>query len=437
MNANLSGGKLEARVVLILVLFVSLFLAIGAGGYFAIERILPHDREGDGVLLYYSTIMVAVTAMLVFFSILSYRYCQRSILIPLREIGEQIRRAVRDEKIKEFKEFPLRLRIEKLSELFHLFINHIAEVSGDIMRITAALTESMSKISEVLSFLSDKADEQCSAAERDCSSIEEISSMMSEIAHGSEEQQVNMGLLITRVIDFTRISENINRDLTEQMMLIQEISETSESGNRYLMLMNDNMRKISDSSSRMTDILKLINEISDRINLLSLNAAIESARAGEHGRGFAVVADEISKLADQTATSIRNIDSLIRENEIEIKNGMMQVAKTVETINSINSAIVAARDMMHKAYEKMEAQIENNYIVSEESTKVKESALAIYNAIDNQKNAVDSLQESISTVKELSQYFSFLTKRIIGDTRELREYADSLRSKLESFSGIL
>lgn len=434
MNANLTGGKLEGRVVLILVLFASLFLAIGVGGYFAIQKNLPHGTAGDGILLYYSIIMVAVMAMLILFSILSYRYCQRSILIPLREIGEQIGRAIRDE---EHKEFPLHLRVEKLSELLHLFIDHIAEVSGDIIRITAALTESMSKISEVLSSLSDKADEQCSAAERDCSSVEEISSMMNEIAHGSEEQQVNMGLLIARVIDFTRISENTNRDLTEQMTLIEKISETSESGNRYLALMNDNMRKISDSSSRMTDILKLINEISDRINLLSLNAAIESARAGEHGRGFAVVADEISKLADQTAASIRNIDSLIRENEVEIKNGMMQVAKTVETINSINSAIVAARDMMHKAYEKMEAQIENNYVVSEESTKVRENALAIYHAIDNQKNAVSSLQESVSTVKEMSQYFSFLIKRIIGDTRELREYADSLRSKLESFSGIL
>ena len=434
MNTNLSGGKLGGRIALSVVLFASVFLAIGVGGYFTIEKNLPHDSIGDGILLYYSIIMVAMIAVIILFSIVLYRYCQRSILIPLRVIDEQIKRAIRDE---EHKEFPFHQRVEKLSELLHLFIDHIAEVSGDIMRITAALTESMSKTSEVLSFLSDKADEQCSAAEQDCSSIEEISSMMNEIAHGSEEQQVNMGLLIARVIDFTKISENINRDLNEQMTLIEKISETSESGNRYLALMNDNMRKISDSSSRMTDILKLIHEISDRINLLSLNAAIESARAGEHGRGFAVVADEISKLADQTEASIRNIDSLIRENEVEIKNGMMQVAKTVETINSINSAVIAARDMMHRAYEKMEAQIENNYIVSEESAKVKENALAIYHAIDNQKNAVNSLQESIEAVKEMSQYFSFLTKRIIGDTRELREYADSLRSKLETFSGIL
>jgi methyl-accepting chemotaxis protein len=437
MNTHPIDGKLKARVLLILGIFVLLLLAISVGGHVAIEKSLAQDRTGDGVLICYSITMAFLIVLLFLILFLLYRHYQRRIVAPLRQMVEQLGRTVSDEELKAFKEYPVRLMVEKLSEQFNLLFNHIIAVADDIMRITTALLESMSKISEVLSFLSDKADEQSSAAERDFSSIQEISSMMNEIAHGSEEQQINMGLLIARVTDFTKISENINKDLTEQMALIEKISETSESGNRYLKSMNENMQRIGDSSLRMTDILKLINDISDRINLLSLNAAIESARAGEHGRGFAVVADEISKLAEQTATSIRNIDSLIRENEIEIKNGIMQVAKTVETINEINSAIVSAEEMMQTAYRKMEAQIENNYIVSEESAKVRESALAIYDAIDNQKNAVDSLLESISTVKEMSQYFSFLTKRIISDTRELSEYTESLRSKLEFFTSIL
>ena len=81
--------------------------------------------------------------------------------------------------------------------------------------------------------------------------------------------------------------------------------------------MNVSITNITESSQQVTDIISIIDDISDKINLLSLNAAIEAARAGEAGRGFAVVADEISKLADQTAASINDIDSLIRKNNNE------------------------------------------------------------------------------------------------------------------------
>jgi methyl-accepting chemotaxis protein len=99
--------------------------------------------------------------------------------------------------------------------------------------------------------------------------------------------------------------------------------------------MDDGMKKIGASSGEMTGIVEIINSISDQINLLSLNAAIEAARAGDAGRGFAVVADAISKLADQTATSIKDIDGLIRANTEEIERGISNARTTIETISGI------------------------------------------------------------------------------------------------------
>jgi methyl-accepting chemotaxis protein len=206
------------------------------------------------------------------------------------------------------------------------------------------------------------------------------------------------------------------------------ISENAKSGEQSLQVMNDSMKNIRGSSSEITGIVQIINDISDRINLLSLNAAIEAARAGDAGRGFAVVADEISKLADQTASSIKNIDDLIRTNERDIVQGIGNIKDAVDKIDSIISGIEGIVDKIKEIPARMNEQSETNRVVNENARLVTMKSQEITSAMTEQRNAMDEISKTVASINQLSQ----------GNTQKIMEitgFAKSLVGKVEKLNG--
>lgn len=105
---------------------------------------------------------------------------------------------------------------------------------------------------------------------------------------------------------------------------------------------------LKDESSRIAEISRTINDIADMTALLSLNASIESARAGEHGRGFAVVAGEISKLADDSMKSSKEINDIIRMSVMRIIEASDQVGETSEILEDVIKILIENRSFLNK-----------------------------------------------------------------------------------------
>jgi methyl-accepting chemotaxis protein len=107
------------------------------------------------------------------------------------------------------------------------------------------------------------------------------------------------------------------------------------------------------------DIVDVIMEISDRVNLLSLNASIESARAGEYGRGFAVVAAEISKLAESTARSANDIINIVNAGYQYVEEGIEDIQSMIALFEEIKNSISAVREATKKVASYFESVVES------------------------------------------------------------------------------
>jgi methyl-accepting chemotaxis protein len=193
------------------------------------------------------------------------------------------------------------------------------------------------------------------------------------------------------------------------------------------------MRKINESSGAMTNIVNIISGISEQINLLSLNAAIEAARAGDAGRGFAVVADEISKLADETSSSIKNIESLILQNDDEIKNGSVIVEGSIGTISNIIKSLESITDVINRIYSFMQQQIKSNSEVTEEVAGVRDRSESVKSAIEEHKMAVQEISTSISSISSLTQKSVEGAEEFADNSRSVASMADTLRKAIDFF----
>ena len=193
------------------------------------------------------------------------------------------------------------------------------------------------------------------------------------------------------------------------------------------------MTRISESSQKVTEIIEIINDISERINLLALNAAIEAARAGDAGRGFAVVADEISKLADQTATSISDINSLIKDNNDEINNGMNNVVDTVGSLGRIIERVESVSNMIDKIFSSMEKQQLTNEDVNRSADELIVRSEEVRNATEEQRHAVGEIMKSITTINGLTQSSAAGAEEMTSNATKLASMAENLRNRVNFF----
>lgn len=315
-----------------------------------------------------------------------------------------------------------------------ILLEKFSEVIGSIIQLSTELAASAEEMSTTAESFSHNAQSQAATVEEVAASVEEVSSSIDSVSGTSENQFASLLGLVESMQSLSAFIDTMSNSVMAAMSITEKIASDVNKGEISLVEMNRTMKNVTDSSQDMINIVNIINDISDQINLLSLNAAIEAARAGDAGRGFAVVADEISKLADQTASSIKEISGIITQNNVEVEKGLTQIQAATNMLQGIIEGVSIIEQGMQEVSENMKAQISTNRVVSENAVMLKGKSEQIKMSTGEQKNAILEVNRSMENINELTQTNASGAEEMAGSSESLAQMATMLKSSVDFFN---
>jgi methyl-accepting chemotaxis protein len=273
---------------------------------------------------------------------------------------------------------------------------HTAELTSSVEDVTTSVTEMIASIREVASHV----DGLSSAAEETSASATEIEATVKEVERAA--------------IESTKLSQQVSaqakdigvRTIHETMAAINTIKDAVE---RYSGLVT----RLGKRSEEIGKILGVIVEVTERTNLLALNASILAAQAGEHGKGFAVVAEEIKALADRTAGSAQDIAKLVTAVQTEAKEA---VAAMSESLTAVDEGVRRSREA-------------NNALdtILNSSTRSAEMATMIERAMTEQARGIRQVSDAITNVRQMMSQIAGATQAQSKGTEMILHAAEEMR----------
>lgn len=282
---------------------------------------------------------------------------------------------------------------------FILLKTSINGIILNLNKIFGNFRNSINQISNGADQISSGAQLLASGTTEQAATVEELNAAVTSVAHHAEEN----------VVTVSQVSEYVRQTGIELTK-----------GNSYIQDLNQAMSEIGESSKKITNITKVIEDIAFQTNILALNAAIEAARAGEAGKGFAVVADEVRNLAvkvaeaagetasllAQSATLVENGESLSKET-VEILKGLADKAdflgQSMEKISNSSAEQVSAIQQINTGLTQVSSVVQTNAATAEESSASSEELAAQAQAMKDEISWISLMDDTEPSQQKASE----------------------------------
>jgi methyl-accepting chemotaxis protein len=304
-----------------------------------------------------------------------YYILRNKVLKPLHSVLEGIQRN------------DLTAQIEGLSE-------------DEIGELGRAFNASTLQFRGIFQSLAGDADNVASGSTQLSATAEEMHTTSGEIADVCERQRVSMNNVLGGMDQLSFVIERMNTCLADSTAQTDQAVTVSREGGKAGEATAKAMEAIRDATLRMAQAVNVIQEIANQTNLLSLNAAIEAAKAGTLGRGFAVVAGEVRKLAERSALATQEIQELIDEVDACVEQGGQTVARSVEALQLIHGHIDSLSEHFQGIAEAVEEQVSTG---AEVRKHVESTNRDIDRSVSGSHELSSTVGEVVRTAAELAK----------------------------------